>query len=95
MTSIHDFFGASVVQAMYCETNPLLPKRLAYPEHIPAKAHDQFFYNDSDDLLQRLRGLLLNIKLKSNYDVRDFVSQYDWGHQTQVYDDLLENLIRI
>ena len=95
VTSIHDFFGASVVQAMYCETIPLLPKRLAYPEHIPAKAHDQFFYNDSDDLLQRLRGLLLNIKLKDNCGVRDFVSQYDWGHQTQVYDDVLENLIRI
>ncbi|HEY6008066.1 MAG TPA: DUF3524 domain-containing protein, partial [Geobacteraceae bacterium] len=36
VTSVHDFFGASVVQALYCTCHPLLPDRLAYPEHIPA-----------------------------------------------------------
>jgi glycosyltransferase involved in cell wall biosynthesis len=34
VTSIHDFFGVSVVQAIYCNTYPLLPNRLAYPEHL-------------------------------------------------------------
>jgi glycosyltransferase involved in cell wall biosynthesis len=34
VTSIHDFFGVSVVQAIYCNTYPLLPDRLAYPEHL-------------------------------------------------------------
>ena len=29
VTSIHDFFGISVVEAIYCGCTPLLPKRLA------------------------------------------------------------------
>ena len=92
VTSIHDFFGASVVQAMYCETIPLLPKRLAYPEHIPEKSHDRFFYADSEDLLSRLRNLLLNIQLKDKQEVRDFVMHYDWNTQVSRYDDLFKNL---
>ena len=32
ITSNQDFFGGSIIEAMYCETTPLLPKRLTYPE---------------------------------------------------------------
>lgn len=95
VTSIHDFFGASVVQAMYCETIPLLPKRLAYPEHIPEHAHGQFFYDDADDLLQRLRKLLLNLQELDKQEVRNFVSRYDWKAQVAHYDDLFGKLARI
>ena len=38
VTSNHDFFGASVVQAIYCNTYPILPDRLAYPEHLVLRA---------------------------------------------------------
>ncbi len=34
VTSEHDFFGCSVVEAMYCGVYPILPRRLAYPEHF-------------------------------------------------------------
>ena len=56
--SNHDFFGASVVQAIYCHCTPLLPRRLAYPEHIPTPMREQFLYEDFDDLLERLRELI-------------------------------------
>lgn len=92
VTSIHDFFGASVVQAMYCETIPLLPERLAYPEHIPASEHHRFFYTDPDDLLSRLRNQLLKFSTQDKQDARSFVSRYNWSHQTRVYDDLFEKL---
>jgi glycosyltransferase involved in cell wall biosynthesis len=53
VTSIHDFFGVSVVQAIYCNTYPLLPDRLAYPEHLRLGAH-----TDSDrDQSGRGQGL--------------------------------------
>ncbi len=44
VTSNQDFFGASVVEAMYCNVVPFLPKRLAYPEHLPEQYHNTYFY---------------------------------------------------
>jgi hypothetical protein len=93
VTSIHDFFGASVVQAMYCETIPLLPKRLAYPEHIPGQANAQFFYNDENDFLSRLRHLLTTTTKTDKIEIRNFVSHYDWQRQITDYDTLFDNLI--
>jgi glycosyltransferase involved in cell wall biosynthesis len=92
VTSIHDFFGASVVQAMYCETIPLLPKRLAYPEHIPENDHDRFFYDDPDDMLARLRNLLQSCRTDNKKEIRNFVSHYDWKSQITSYDKLFESL---
>jgi glycosyltransferase involved in cell wall biosynthesis len=93
VTSIHDFFGASVVQAMYCETVPLLPKRLAYPEHIPESTHDRFFYTDSDDLLHRLRAEIQNLQPSNKQIVRSYVAHYDWDTQSEIYDDLFDRLL--
>ncbi|MBE0500755.1 MAG: DUF3524 domain-containing protein [Desulfuromonadales bacterium] len=93
VTSIHDFFGASVVQAIYCQTLPLLPKRLAYPEHIPAQHHDQFFYTDEDDFLSRLRNLLTNRRSPDKNMLRNFVTEYDWETQITQYDTLFDRII--
>ncbi len=93
VTSIHDFFGASVVQAMYCQTIPLLPKRLAYPEHIPAQHHDQFFYNDANGFLSRLRKLLTDRATTDISGIRNFVTAYDWETQIEYYDALFDRLI--
>ena len=32
VTNIQDFFGASIMEAVYCECIPILPNRLTYPE---------------------------------------------------------------
>ncbi|HEX9872961.1 MAG TPA: DUF3524 domain-containing protein, partial [Deferrimonas sp.] len=48
VTSSHDFFGASVVQAIYCHCAPLLPRRLAYPEHLPESLQGRFLYDGLD-----------------------------------------------
>lgn len=53
VTSIHDFFGVSVVQAVYCNTYPLLPNRLAYPEHLRLEPGTHF----AEDLPERGGGL--------------------------------------
>ena len=37
-TAIHDFFGAAVVEAIYCDCLPILPNRLAYPQFVPGAA---------------------------------------------------------
>lgn len=94
VTSIHDFFGVSVVQAIYCHCFPLLPERLAYPEHITADYCDSYFYEDFDDLVTRLKGACLNIQTLRQKKLQAMVSHYDWEKMIAVYDDLLEAKIK-
>ena len=91
VTSRHDFFGASVVQAIYCHCTPLLPRRLAYPEHLPEALHDRFLYDGFDDLLNRLREILRN-PLRETGELRAHVARYDWEELAGRYDDLFDTL---
>ncbi len=94
VTAIHDFFGASVVQAIYCNTIPLLPNRLAYPEHLPTTAHAACLYHEACELPDRLRTLLQEKAwLQPLPDLRATVAGYDWQQLTPQYDDLLEALV--
>ncbi|MEM1122236.1 MAG: DUF3524 domain-containing protein, partial [Bacteroidota bacterium] len=43
-----DFFGQSVVEAIYCDCFPILPDRLAYPEHVPSALQNQHFYRTNE-----------------------------------------------
>jgi len=91
VNSNHDFFGASVVQAIYCHCTPLLPRRLAYPEHLPVEMHDRFLYDDFDDLLSRLREMLEN-PVRETGELRSHIAHYDWEELVRRYDDLFEML---
>ncbi|MEA3543688.1 MAG: DUF3524 domain-containing protein [Thermodesulfobacteriota bacterium] len=93
VTSIHDFFGISVVQSIYCNGFPLLPKRLAYPEHITTDYCERCFYTDFDDLVPRLRSACLNIKSLRQEKLQSMVDHYDWGKMVAIYDDLLEDVV--
>lgn len=92
VTSIHDFFGASVVQAIYCNCHPLLPTRLAYPEHLPEAQHALYFYRDFDDLVGRLVQLCRDVELLRSETPQSHVAGYDWGEMATVYDDLFAEL---
>ena len=93
VTSIHDFFGASVVEAIYCNCQPLLPKRLAYPEHLPEAHQQRHFYTDFDNLVERLGSLCQNSAAGHQEGLSGWVARYDWGQMAEVYDDRLELLI--
>lgn len=92
VTSIHDFFGASVVQAVHCDTWPLLPRRLAYPEHLPQARHGEFFYNDFEDLAARLAELCRDIERVRRMPTRSLVTRYDWSALTPNYDGVFARL---
>jgi len=89
--SHHDFFGASVVQAIYCGCLPLLPRRLAYPEHLPDEMRATCLYDDFDNLLSRLRGMLAK-PAAAPVSLRAHVARYDWQNMIGRYDDLLAML---
>lgn len=93
VTSVHDFFGISVVEAMYCQVWPLLPRRLAYPEHLPCAWHDRHLYDGADELVERLRGLLAHPELLGEGNFRSWVEGYDWHWQKGRYDDLFQSVV--
>lgn len=89
-TAWHEFFGVGVVEAMYCGCFPVLPRRLAYPEIVPAAAHTACLYDDFDGLVQRLRRLLAQpALLRDTAGLRAAAARYDWAHQVPAYDQLL------
>ena len=92
VTAIHDFFGISVVQAMHCDCHPLLPKRLAYPEHVPSSLHEDYFYDDFDDLVVRLGNAIEQVSVLRCRSLRSFVQDYDWPQLGSHYDDLFAEL---
>ena len=92
ITSRHDFFGASLIQAMYCDTVPLLPKRLAYPEHIPEQYHYTFFYDNEEDFVNRLQRLILDVRVIRKQKLGHFIENYDWSKMAPIYDEELEKM---
>jgi len=90
VTSHHDFFGASVIEAVRCGCLPLLPKRLAYPEHFPEDLHDLFFYDGFDGLVDRLAGAVAGIEAARAVKASHLVQRYCWKEMAHAYDAGME-----
>ena len=91
VTSRHDFFGISVVEAAYCATRPLLPDRLAYPELIPEAWQAACLYGGDDELPGRLEAAL-NGAGPDTESLRTALAEYDWSRMAPRYDAALEAL---
>ncbi len=88
VTSVQDFFGGSVIEAMYCNTVPFLPKRLAYLEHIPSRFHSTFYYDDID-FVNKLQRRIMDVKYLRVMDTRQYASKYDWQSMIDMYDEYM------
>ncbi len=87
VTSIQDFFGGSIVEAIYCNCLPVLPDRLAYPEHVPADLHHQYFYRSDDDFYQMLKKRILKFDpAQRQSPLREVVKKYNWCNLAPQYD---------
>ena len=52
--SDHDYYGISVIEALYCGLEPILPIDMVYHEHLPRSSqYDQCFYRGYDELLTK------------------------------------------
>jgi glycosyltransferase involved in cell wall biosynthesis len=85
-TAIHEFFGAAVVEACYCDCLPILPRRLSYPELLPAEHHSRCLYDDYDGLLYRLRKEIAQIDRTRALTVQRPFACYDWRNMAARYD---------
>ena len=92
VTSRQDFFGGSVVEAMYCGCIPLLPKRLAFPEHIPIEYHSQLLYDSKQEFYGMLKKMISD--LNQTIPVKNFVAPYDWTTFAPYYDEAVLNFTK-
>ncbi len=91
VTNQQDFFGGSIVEAIYCGCYPILPNRLAYPAHIPELQRATHLYETPDELIQKLRIAIEEIStIRSDNFYRDFVAHYDWSILAPHYDEIFE-----
>ena len=88
VTSNQDFFGGSVVEAMYCDCFPILPNRLAYPEHLPKEIQRDYLYEEGE-LEIRLEAAIQNMMVTRQVDYQMLVAHYDWQEQIDFYDQRL------
>jgi glycosyltransferase involved in cell wall biosynthesis len=87
VTSNQDFFGASVVAAVYCGCYPILPNRLAYPEIFSLEIYPDNFYNNFDDLIEKLANAVKNIKSIRQQNLSAVVKRYSWQNMYPIYDE--------
>lgn len=92
VTCHQDFFGGSVVEAMYMNVKPLLPHRLAYPEHIPSQLHGTFFYNEGE-LTDKLQRWIMDVSVLRKQQTRSFVEKYDWSVVADHMDSVFEQML--
>ena len=94
-TAIHEFFGISILEAMYCHTHALLPKRLSYPELLPAELHQECLYDDEEHLLEKLRWAIQHPRAAqaSGRRLSQAASRFDWRLLAPLYDTEFERLL--
>ncbi|MFM1875465.1 MAG: hypothetical protein RL266_1202 [Bacteroidota bacterium] len=92
VTSYQDFFGGSILEAMYCNVKPLLPYRLAYPEHVPHDQHSNFFYAEGE-FVGKLQESILRFEVLQKIETFRFAERYDWNCLIKTMDALLLEVI--
>ncbi len=89
-TAIHEFFGVSIIEAIYCGCLPILPRRLSYPELIPPEWHELCLYDDFAGLLARLRAAIAAPRPPAG--LQEAAATFDWSALIETYDGLLEDV---
>ncbi len=89
VTNFQEFFGVSIMEAVYCDIYPLLPNRLTYPDLFP----ESLLYNDQKELEDRLEFALKNINYIRDQSFKKYAEKFDWSVMGPVYDSHLEKII--
>lgn len=94
VTNIQDFFGISIMEAIYCNTYPLLPNRLTYPELLPEAFHQKHIYKDENDLYKKLISAIMDISNVRKTKLSSIADKFDWKLMAPVYDELFSSFKR-
>lgn len=82
VTSKHEFFGISVLEAASAGVIPILPERLSYPEIFPQENFGRLFYKDG-----KLFDFIKSFVEDPDFSLRDEIVRraalFDWFHFRQ------------
>ena len=92
VTSIQDFFGVSIMEAVYSNTYPILPERLSYTELFNIKINPDIFYKNDSDLYNKLKYAIENYSNLPSYS--SIAEKFDWLYMSDRYDNLFKKLQR-
>ncbi|MCZ7645745.1 MAG: DUF3524 domain-containing protein [Planctomycetota bacterium] len=93
-TAHHEFFGLSVVEAGLCGCGLLAPRRLSYPELLPAGLQGEALYADGADLLARLKAYAREPARARDLGARlaAAFAPLRWSERIKAFDAALESL---
>ena len=81
------------MEAVYCNTYPILPNRLSYPELLPQRFHKDHKYQNTEDLYQKLAWAIKNITTVRNSDIRKIATKYDWSNIISKYESIFSDVL--
>ena len=95
VTSIQEFFGISVMEAVFCNTTPILPSRLSYPELYDINKYPNLFYEGKDGLYDNLKKKIIDFYKsgRPNIDISTDIRKYDWKYMGPEYDDAFDRIL--
>lgn len=85
VTSNHEFFGISVMEAIFCGATPLLPNRISYPELYDPLTNPEIFYDSDQDFIFQLAVLARSWQGRKHYN--HLATSYDWHSRQPYYDE--------
>ena len=89
VTSKQDFFGVSIMEAIYCNNWPILPKRLSYPELLPKNNFKDNFYKTKNELEKKIIWAINNYNTLNNKNFKSIAKKFDWSNMVRIYDETL------
>lgn len=84
-TSLHEFYGISIIEGVRAGCTPLLPNRLSYPELFPRK----FLYKDGKLAKSLIQLLKQQTTYLSENDGKALTEKYRWENLRANYSDWL------
>lgn len=90
VTSNQDFFGISAIEAIAAGCAPLLPNRLAFPEHLDTPELKTHYYNNAKELFQKLKNEISNFGNETS-DTQSHILKYDFENIIPMYDAYFQN----
>ena len=93
VTSIHDFFGISVMEAISYGAIPILPQRLSYPDLYDDKKNSSLFYTSEEELYRKTVNAIIHINTFRKESYAHLTEKYWWINVIKTYDDYFESYI--